>query len=346
MIELPMKACRPLVTMVLGTYNQEKFIDRAARSILNQTYENIEIIINNNGSTDNTKEVIDKYASLANVTIVNYENNNYLTKVENDAINLANGDFICFSAGDDYYLSNYVEEHIKAFDNLSKDYGVVYSPYFVENEQGKNRCIVRGFNSDGNVFDSLINSYFSSSYINAFTPMIRMLVAKDVRPDLSLFTEGESRFLRVASKYKFKYVDKAFYVMTEHAKNQGKNYKSNAKMFYNFSVKLIKTLPHKEDIINLTLARMFIRNAWISIRIMNDIKWARECANIATNYLERLENTRSIGVSFLIKNAFLKILLILGDGKILRFFNRCLNIVTGHGNVSIRKAEFIDYTDD
>ena len=62
-----------LISVILPVYNCEKWVERCIKSILNQTYKNIELIIINDGSTDNTLEVCKKYEN-NQVTIINKEN--------------------------------------------------------------------------------------------------------------------------------------------------------------------------------------------------------------------------------------------------------------------------------
>ena len=118
----------PLVSICLGVYNQEKYVERCIESALNQTYKNIEIIISNNGSTDKSKLKIQKFLKFENITFLDYKNNISIGKVTNDAIRTARGEYICFIAGDDYYLPEYVEKNLNTIVNLSSDYGAVYSP--------------------------------------------------------------------------------------------------------------------------------------------------------------------------------------------------------------------------
>ena len=69
-----------------------------------------------------------------NITLLDYKKNISIGKVTNAAIRTAIGEYICFIAGDDYYLPDYVEKNLNTIVNLSSDYGVVYSPTYVYNE--------------------------------------------------------------------------------------------------------------------------------------------------------------------------------------------------------------------
>lgn len=108
-----------LVSVLMPAYNTEKYIEEAILCILNQTYTNWELLIADDGSTDNTKEIIKQYASQDN-RIKYYQNKiniGYL-KTWNQLIRIAKGDFITFLDADDLCTSdrisvlyNYLQEN-------------------------------------------------------------------------------------------------------------------------------------------------------------------------------------------------------------------------------------------
>lgn len=104
----------PLVSVLMSTFNSEKTLERAIDSILNQSYKNIEFLICNDGSTDNTKQILDKYSNLyAQIEIINNVNNVGLTKSLNLLINKSNGDFIARQDDDDYSDPARIKEQLK-----------------------------------------------------------------------------------------------------------------------------------------------------------------------------------------------------------------------------------------
>ena len=69
----------PLVTVILATYNQQDYVKKALESILAQTYQNLEIIVCDNGSTDKTKEIIKSIVSeYSNIIFLDFKNNKIL----------------------------------------------------------------------------------------------------------------------------------------------------------------------------------------------------------------------------------------------------------------------------
>src|ERR1044071_8840378 len=90
----------PLVSICMPAYNAAKYIDATLESILNQTYENIEIIVVNDGSTDGTKEILTKYSHRDNIRILHTENRGQCVAA-NKAYEQASGEYIKFFDADD-----------------------------------------------------------------------------------------------------------------------------------------------------------------------------------------------------------------------------------------------------
>ena len=110
----------PKVTVIILSYNQDEYIADAIQSVIEQTYNNLEIIISDNGSTDNSKEIIREFLELdSRINFLDYTENYKITVRQNKAAQISTGDFISLLYGDDYYLPNKIERQIDAFKNLS-----------------------------------------------------------------------------------------------------------------------------------------------------------------------------------------------------------------------------------
>lgn len=95
-----------MITIVVPTFNGEKYIEESINSILNQTYKNFEILIINDGSTDDTQKVLDQlYATNRKVKVVSTENRG-VSSARNLGINLAKGEFLIFMDADDRLVKN------------------------------------------------------------------------------------------------------------------------------------------------------------------------------------------------------------------------------------------------
>ena len=89
----------PLVTVIMTTYNHEKYVGEATESVLKQTFDNIELVIVNDGSRDNTEKVIKKFNDERIVYI--YQENQGPSIAANNAILASRGKYIAIMSGDD-----------------------------------------------------------------------------------------------------------------------------------------------------------------------------------------------------------------------------------------------------
>lgn len=105
-------------TVIIPAYNVENYINGAVNAVLSQTYKNIEIIIINDGSTDNTFRVISNYKNNKQVKIINQKNQG-VSSARNSGIKEATGDYIFFLDSDDLIEPNLFEE-INFFLNESE----------------------------------------------------------------------------------------------------------------------------------------------------------------------------------------------------------------------------------
>tara|TARA_A100001015_G_scaffold199423_1_gene222636 strand:+ start:749 stop:1561 length:813 start_codon:yes stop_codon:yes gene_type:complete len=126
----------PLISVVMPCYNCEKFIQAAIESVLNQTYRNLELIIVDDFSTDNSKSIITRFlAQDSRIKPVFKEINEGAAVSRNVALDLAQGNYIAFLDADDVWNANKLETQI--YFMLKHDYGFVYSYYNVMSNAGQ-----------------------------------------------------------------------------------------------------------------------------------------------------------------------------------------------------------------
>jgi glycosyltransferase involved in cell wall biosynthesis len=111
------------VSVVLPVYNAAEYVHEAIQSILNQTYQNFELLIYNDGSTDNSLEIIQKFKD-PRIRIVNYEKNIGLIQLLNNAFAEAKGEYIARMDADDICFPNRFEKQV-AFLDQHLDHGIV-----------------------------------------------------------------------------------------------------------------------------------------------------------------------------------------------------------------------------
>ena len=101
-----------LISIIMPVYNAEKYLNRSIESIMNQTYNNIEIILVNDGSTDNSLEICTSYQEKDNrIKLINQANKG-VSFARNKGIDEATGDYIMFIDSDDYVEKNMIEDMV------------------------------------------------------------------------------------------------------------------------------------------------------------------------------------------------------------------------------------------
>ncbi len=122
------------VSVIIPTYNREKTIVRALDSVLKQTYTNLEVLIIDDGSTDNTAEVIKEIAD-ERVTYKVLEKNGGAAYARNVGIRMAAGEWIAFQDSDDVWYPDKIEKQI-LYMQAHPNYEMVYGLYQVHFENG------------------------------------------------------------------------------------------------------------------------------------------------------------------------------------------------------------------
>lgn len=108
----------PKISVITTVYNCENYIERSARSILNQTFKDFEYIIVNDGSTDNTADIIKNLAlSDKRIVIIDNDKNKGRVPSLNSALNAAKGEYIALQDADDISLSRRLEKQVTFLDN-------------------------------------------------------------------------------------------------------------------------------------------------------------------------------------------------------------------------------------
>ncbi len=110
------------VSVITVVYNGEKYLEETIKSVINQTYNNIEYIIIDGGSTDGTVEIIKKYED--NIGYWLSERDNGIYDAMNKGLSVAKGDIIGIINADDYYTLDALEVSVKAIEENAIDYSI------------------------------------------------------------------------------------------------------------------------------------------------------------------------------------------------------------------------------
>ena len=120
------------VSVIIPTYNRANLVGRAIKSVLNQTYKDFELIIVDDSSTDNTKDVIRQFQEKdSRIEYIKHHKNKGGSAARNTVIKSSKGEYITFLDSDDEWLCEKLEKQIKLFSIMPTKVGVLYCGYYV-----------------------------------------------------------------------------------------------------------------------------------------------------------------------------------------------------------------------
>lgn len=161
----------PLVSIVVPIYKVQNYIKKCVDTIINQTYENLEIILVDDGSPDTSGQIADRYAEMDSRVKVIHKENGGLSDARNAGLEVSKGDYICFIDSDDYIELNLIEKTLEIA--LAHDSDVVvfslYNEVVDKNEEILLKDSVNINSNDSNSLISVIgyawNKLYRTSYL-------------------------------------------------------------------------------------------------------------------------------------------------------------------------------------
>lgn len=133
---------KPLVSIIVPVYNVEKYLEECLNSLVNQTYENIEIIVVNDGSTDNSPKIINKFVSDYSFVKTINKLNGGLSDARNTGLPYAQGEYISFIDSDDFVEPDFIELMVN--ESIEKQTLVTVCDIDVFFENGKPGYVFEG----------------------------------------------------------------------------------------------------------------------------------------------------------------------------------------------------------
>jgi glycosyltransferase involved in cell wall biosynthesis len=195
-------------SVIIPTYNRAEVLPSAIESLLTQTYKDFEIIIVDDGSTDNTRKVLESYLAKPNIRYV-YQENQKQAAARNNGICHSRSEYLAFLDSDDLWYPEKLDLQVKALDE-HPDVGMVYSNQmmFVDDmDEGWVRY-ARGILKSGDIFKDLLQRKF---YCSLQTVLVRRTVFDEVGlmdESLKNSLEDWELTLRIARKYRILAIDK------------------------------------------------------------------------------------------------------------------------------------------
>lgn len=196
---------KPLVSVITPAYNAGVFIEDAIKNVLNQTYQNFEHIIIDDGSTDNTAQIVHSFSDPRIKYIL--EKNSGQSFARNTGIEVARGKYVAFLDADDLFFPNKLSKqvsHMEARPDCDFCYCKIY--HFFHNEPSKLYHLEMDHPS-GYIFDKLL----ATNFINPLSAMVRKDVFKK-HGAFGPYRWADEQYLWLKLSYqnvKFCYIDKA-----------------------------------------------------------------------------------------------------------------------------------------
>ncbi len=210
----------PLISVIIPAYNAERTLQETVDSVQNQTFSEIEIIIINDGSTDQTWNLIQSLDDLR-IRAFSYENGG-VAVARNRGISHATGEFVAFIDADDLWTPDKLELQLDALKQ-HPEAGVAYSWNYFYYESTGNRVSGHGANFEGDVYAPLLQNNFLE---NGSNPLIRRQAIEQTGEFDSTFPHCADWdfYLRLAAQWHFVRVPKhqVIYRQSSHSMSSTK----------------------------------------------------------------------------------------------------------------------------
>lgn len=236
----------PLISVVIPVYNGNNYLREAIDSVLEQTYKNIEVIVIDDGSIDDTWSIIQSYGS--KVRAIRQENHG-VGGALNAGIKISNGDYIAWLSHDDLFLPTKLEQQID-FLMRNNQFAACYTDFYQINASGK---ILQKFESPWYPKEQAIWFFFRQMYIHGSTMLINRrcfdkvgLFSEELR-----YTQDAEMWIRITRYFSIGRVPKALAKQRIHPTQDGNNTeKSQAEI----------KIMYKRIFINLLADGLFPKN--------------------------------------------------------------------------------------
>ena len=183
----------PLVSIVVPIYNQEKYLRKSVPCLLKQKYENIQVVLVNDGSTDNSRNIIEEYASTdKRIKVVDKENGG-LVDATIEGVRVSNGEYIAFLDPDDYVGNDFIYRFMLELD---QDYDFIAGGFYYDKNGSINPYFIeKTAIYEGDSLKELRNTYLYSAQNGKISQQIffarwnKLYKAQTVRKAIEIFEQ-------------------------------------------------------------------------------------------------------------------------------------------------------------
>lgn len=258
-----------MVSIICLCYNHEKFIEEALSSVFNQTYKNWELIIINDASTDDSKNVIDKIVKdnpLQTIQTIHLEYNRGNCAAFNIGFKLSKGKYIIDLAADDKFEVDKLEKQVKILENADAQTGICFTNAILIDEESNEIGNYyfdwyKKIPKDGFIFKELVRA---GGMICSPTMLIKREVLEELGGyDESLSYEDYDFWVRSARNWKYIFLNEnlTFYRKTTHSLSHSSTFKkkNNPHLYSTFKVcqKGFYLCQNKEEYKSLSISVLY-----------------------------------------------------------------------------------------
>ncbi|MEC6747664.1 glycosyltransferase [Marinilactibacillus sp. XAAS-LB27] len=212
-----MRPSNPLVSIMTPCFNGEKFIQKFLESVLSQTYDNIQLVIVDDGSTDRTKEVIlsnsEKFKSKGILLDYVYQENAGQAAAINKGLSLARGKYLTWPDSDDYFSEDSIEKRVAILEENENYDFVLNKTHLVNSDKNLLEELIRPEGTNRNLFDDMI--FEKNAIFHGGAYLVRrdvlMCKLKDGKIFESRAGQNWQLILPVAYQNKIKYLDEPLF---------------------------------------------------------------------------------------------------------------------------------------
>ena len=235
----------PFFSIILPTYNREKHLKAAINSVLAQSYTNWELIIVDDGSTDDSKNIIKTISINEPRVKYIYQENQERSVARNNGIKHSNGDFICFLDSDDEYGDNHLESLLDKIESTKNKFGLFCTDATV-------------FENDMKLFDTVLkkpsNTNLQSFLFYYSLIPDRVCIKREILDELMFdpeikISEDTDLWVRIVCKY-------PQLILTNEATINYKKHNENSVNYKHYNAyserkKTLQKLLHKNGVVNI-----------------------------------------------------------------------------------------------
>lgn len=239
-----MKSEKPLISVIIPTYNRDNSLKRSIDSVLNQTFKDFEVIVIDDDSTDDTESIVKNFND-PRIKYIKHKENRGAGAARNTGIKNARGKFIAFQDSDDEWLPEKLEKQIKSFKVSSGKVGVLYTAYLLNKNNKKIYIPLRKYRKrSGNIHKELLCGSFVG------TPT--MLVKKECFEKVGMFDENFDTLedwdlaIRLSKYYDFNFLKRPLVLANCSENSISSNHKATIDAFKKIAKKHLKESDKKE----------------------------------------------------------------------------------------------------